>query len=329
MRLLSSIPVVLGITLTTFLIARAMPGGPFDTVGDRVLPAEVVKNIENKYHLDWPVWKQFVSYMIGDEFLDPNGKSKGVIRGDFGVSYRSREVDVSEIIGDSLPISIQLGILAMLLALAIGLSTGIAAALYHNSAIDYIATSFAVLGSSVPSMVLGPILVYLFAIRLSWLPAATWGSSPPLIFGFLSPPTSDFWTHASLPAVALGLGLAAGIARLTRASLLQVMNEDYIRTARAKGLKKWTVIIRHALRNSLIPVLTILGPMAAGVLTGTFIIEQIFGIPGMGRYFVTGITNRDYPVITSVILIYSVFLVLANLLVDIGYVWLDPRVTYE
>ncbi len=329
MRLLSSIPVVLGITLTTFLIARAMPGGPFDTVGDRVLPAEVVKNIEEKYHLDWPVWKQFVSYMIGDEFLDPNGKSRGVIRGDFGVSYRSRGVDVSEIIGDSLPISIQLGILAMLFALAIGLPSGITAALYHNSVIDYVVTSFAVVGSSVPGMVLGPILVYVFAIRLSWLPAATWGSSPPFIFGFLSPPTTDFWTHAILPAVALGLGLAAGIARLTRASLLQVMNEDYIRTARAKGLRNRTVIIRHALRNSLIPVMTILGPMAAGVLTGTFIIEQIFGIPGMGRYFVTGITNRDYPVITSVILIYSVFLVLANLLVDISSVWLDPRVTYE
>jgi oligopeptide transport system permease protein len=328
-RLLWSIPVLLGITLTTFLIARAIPGGPFDAVGDRVLPQEVIDNLKAKYHLDWPVWKQFVSYLIGDELLDPQGKSKGIIRGDLGISYRYRGQTVTEMVRVSLPVSMQLGILAILLALLIGIPAGVIAALYRNSMVDYGATFVAVLGVSIPNLVLGPLLIWIFAVKLGWLPAALWGAKPPFILGLLPEPSGDFLSHAILPTLTLGTGLSAGIARLTRASLLQVLREDYIRTARAKGLRERWVVIRHALRNSLIPVVTILGPMAAAVLTGTFVVEQIFGIPGMGKYFVAGISNRDYTVITGVTLIYSVFLVLANLLVDISYAWLDPRVVYE
>ncbi len=328
-RIVWSIPVLFGIMLTTFLIARAIPGGPFDTAGDRVLPEEVVRNINAKYHLDWPVWKQFASYLIGDELLDPNGASRGILRGDFGISYRQRGVTVNDLISSSLPISMQLGILAVLVALVIGLPAGVIAAMHHNDWVDHTAMFFAVLGTSIPIMVLGPLLVWIFAIKLGWFPAATWGADPPFVLGFLPPFTGAFWSHAVLPALALGLGLAAGIARLTRASLLQIIREDYIRTARAKGLRERTLIVRHALRNSLIPVVTVLGPMLAAVLTGTFVVEQIFGIPGMGKYFVLGISNRDYPVIMGVTVIYSVALVIANLLVDISYAWLDPRVVYD
>jgi oligopeptide transport system permease protein len=328
-RLLWSIPVLLGITLTTFLIARAIPGGPFDTVGDRVLPGEMVKNLEAKYHLDWPLWKQFVSYLIGDDIMGWEGQSKGVIRGDLGLSYRQRGRTVAEVIGETLPISAQLGVLALILGLLIGVPAGIIAATHHNGPADYGATLFAVLGVSVPNMVLGPLLVWVFAVKLRWLPAATWGASPPFFLGFLPVPDRTFWAHAILPAIALGTHLSASIARLTRASLLQALAEDYIRTARAKGLREWMVILRHALRNSLIPVITLLGPMFAAVVTGTFVVEQIFGIPGMGKYFVLSIASRDYTLITGVTLVYSIILVLANLLVDISYAWLDPRVVYE
>jgi oligopeptide transport system permease protein len=179
-------------------------------------------------------------------------------------------------------------------------------------------------------MVIGPILIWVVAVNLGWLPAALWGTKPPFILGiFPSNLDWDFWSHAILPAFALGTGLSAGISRLTRASLLQVIREDYIRTARAKGLRERVVIVTHALKNSLIPVITILGPMFAAVVTGTFIIEQIFGIPGMGKHFVTSIGNRDYPLIMGVTLIYTVLLVVANLFVDVAYAWLDPRIRYD
>jgi ABC-type dipeptide/oligopeptide/nickel transport system permease component len=196
--------------------------------------------------------------------------------------------------------------------------------------VDYSATFIAVLGVSIPSMVIGPILMWLLAVMAGWLPAATWGTKPPYILGiFPSNLDWEFWSHAIMPAIALGTGLSAGISRLTRASLLQVIREDYIRTARAKGLRERVVIVTHALKNSLIPVITILGPMFAAVVTGTFVIEQIFGIPGMGKHFVTSIGNRDYPLIMGVTLIYTVLLVIANLFVDVAYAWLDPRIRYD
>ena len=190
----------------------------------------------------------------------------------------------------------------------------------------------AVVFLSVPNMVLAPILIWIFAIKLNWFPVATWGAKPPYLLGFLpqlSQLNLNYFKHAIMPVFALGTASAAGIARLTRASLLQVVREDYIRTARSKGLRERTVIIIHALKNSLIPVVTILGPAFAALVTGTFIVELIFGINGMGKHFVNSIGNRDYQIITGVTLVYAVFLVIANLLVDITYAWLDPRIRYD
>lgn len=331
-RILQFIPVLLCVALFTFVLMRAIPGGPFDFAGDRSLPPQVVANLEAKYHLDWPMWKQFLSYLIGDDLLGEEGLSRGLIRFDFGPSLRYRGQTVNSIIGTTLPISAQLGFMSLLLALIIGVPAGILAALKQNSWIDYTSTFSAVLFLSIPNMVLSPILIWIFAVKFNWLPVATWGAKPPYLLGFL--PRLDqlnltYFQHAVMPVFALGTSSAAGIARLTRASLLQVVREDYIRTARAKGLRERTVIVIHALKNSLIPVVTILGPAFAALVTGTFIVEQIFGINGMGKHFVTSIGNRDYQIITGVTLIYAVFLVIANLLVDITYAWLDPRIRFD
>ena len=237
---------------------------------------------------------------------------------------------VNDIFRQQLPISGQLGTMAMLIAIIIGMPLGILAALKQNTIYDYAGMSVAIFGVSVPVIVLGPILIYIFGVTLKWLPPTGWGSKPPYLFGFL--PTKlgwDFFKFAIMPSVALGLGSSAVIARLTRASLLQTVREDYIRTARSKGLHERTIIVRHALKNSLIPVVTIVGPLFAALVTGTFVTELTFGIPGMGKYFVTSITNRDYPVIMGTILLYAVFLVLANLLVDLTYAFLDPRIRYD
>jgi ABC-type dipeptide/oligopeptide/nickel transport system permease component len=206
-----------------------------------------------------------------------------------------------------------LGALSLALALIIGIPAGVFAALKQNSWLDYSSTFVAVLGVSIPNLVLGPLLIWIFALKLGWLPAALWGSPDRMI----------------LPTITLGTALSASIARLTRASLLQVIREDYIRTAHAKGLQERMVVVRHALKNSLIPVVTILGPLFAAILTGTFVVEQIFGIPGMGKHFVTSIGNRDYPVVMGVTLTYAVALVIANLFVDVAYAWLDPRIRYD
>jgi ABC-type dipeptide/oligopeptide/nickel transport system permease component len=331
-RILQFIPVLIGISLFTFVLMQAIPGGPFDFAGDRSLPPQIRANLEAKYHLDWPMWKQYLSYMIGDDILGEEGGSLGVIRGDFGPSYHFRGQTVGDIIAVTLPISAQLGFMSILLAVIIGIPTGIIAALNQNSWLDYTSTFGAVLFLSIPNLVLAPILIWIFALILGWFPVAGWGAKPPYFLGFL--PTfdqlnGDFFAKAVMPVFALGTSVSAGIARLTRASLLQVIGEDYIRTARAKGLRERTVIVIHALKNSLIPVVTILGPAFAALLTGTFIVEQIFGINGMGKHFVTSVGNRDYQVITGVTLIYAVVLVIANLLVDITYAWLDPRIRYD
>jgi len=300
-RILWFIPVLLTITLATFIFVRAIPGGPFDFIGDRSMPEATRKALERKYHLDEPMWKQYVRYLwdLG--------------HGDFGLSLHYKNRTVNDIVRESLPVSAQLGALAMLVALGIGIPAGIFAALRQNTLVDYSSTFIAIVGVSVPEMVLGPLLIWTFALKLGWLPVARWGSL----------------RQAVMPTLALGVGLSASIARLTRASLLQVIREDYIRTARAKGLPEQLVVVRHALKNALIPVVTILGPMFAAVITGTFVVEQIFGIPGMGKHFVQSINNRDYPLVVGVTLVYSVFLVVANLLVDITYAWLDPRIRFE
>jgi ABC-type dipeptide/oligopeptide/nickel transport system permease component len=211
-----------------------------------------------------------------------------------------------------MPVSFELGLYAFLVAAVIGLPLGVVAALKQNSLWDYLAMSVAILGVSVPVIVLGPVFIWLFAVQLRWFLPSGWGS----------------WQQNVLPAVALGVGSSAVIARLTRASLLQVVREDYIRTARAKGLRENVIVVRHALRNSLIPVVTVMGPIFAFLVTGTLVTETIFGVPGMGKYFVTSITNRDYPVIMGTILFFAVIIVLANLVVDLMYAWLDPRIRY-
>jgi len=248
-----------------------------------------------------------------------------------GPSLQLKERSVAEIIQQNLPVSFQLGVLALAIAVVIGMPMGILAALRQNTIWDYLGMSVAIFGVSVPVIAMGPILQYIFGVLLQWLPPTGWGAKPPFIAGlFPRDYTWDgFWKFTLMPAFALGIGNSAIIARLTRASLLQVIREDYIRTARAKGLSERVVILRHALRNSLIPVVTILGPMFAAVVTGTFVTEQIFGIPGLGRYFITSITNRDHTVIMGTVLLYAVFLILANLVVDITYAWLDPRIRYE
>jgi ABC-type dipeptide/oligopeptide/nickel transport system permease component len=300
-RILFLIPVLFVIALITFVTIRTIPGGPFDFVGDKSLPPTVVANLEAKYHLDDPLWKQFVDYLWG------------VIRLDFGPSYRQRGRTVNDIISGTLLTSAQLGGVSLFFSVLIGLPTGILAALKQNSLVDYVSTFIAVVGRSVPSIVMGPLLMWIFALQLGLFPTSGWGRPIQVV----------------LPAVTLGAYFAAYIARLTRASLLQVVGEDYIRTARAKGLAERAVIVGHALKNSLIPVVTIMGPIFAAVLTGTFVVEQIFAIPGMGKHFVTSVNNRDYPVVMATTLVYAVAIALANLMVDVTYAFLDPRIRYD
>jgi oligopeptide transport system permease protein len=331
-RILGFIPVLLGVTLVTFIMIRQIPGGPFDFVGDRQLPPQVVANIEAQYHLDWPLWKQFLSYLAGDDVLGEEGTSRGIIRGDFGLSLQFRSQSVNEIIKTTLPVSAQLGLMALLLALLIGIPAGTIAALRQNTWIDYVSTFGAVFFVSISSLVLAPVLIWIFALKLGWLPVATWGAKPPFLLGFLpnlNDLNFDYFKHAAMPVFALGSAGAAAVARLTRASLLQVIREDYIRTARAKGLREQTVIVIHALKNGLIPVITILGPTFAALVTGTFVVEQIFGINGMGKHFVTSVGNRDYTLLLGVTLLYSALLVIANLLVDLTYALIDPRIRFD
>lgn len=318
-RLLWSIPVLFMVILVTFMLAKALPGGPFDHAGEKKLPASIVEAIEAKYNLDKPLPTQFALYA-----------RDLVLRGDLGPSYSYRNRSVNDLIAQTLPISAQIGFLSVLLGALIGIPAGIISALRHNTWIDYISSFIAVLGLSIPNLVLAPLLIYIFAVRLDWFPAARWGINyKELYFGFLPPMTAKFWMHAVLPAVTLGTGVSATFARLARASLLQTIREDYIRTARSKGLTRTVTIMRHALRNSMIPVITILGPLLAGILTGTFIVELIFGIPGMGDFFITSVYNRDYPIILGSSLVFAVFLILGNLLVDITYAWMDPRIRYD
>ncbi len=344
-RMIYLVVVLIVVSFITFGLMHAVPGGPFDR--EKALPPEIMANLENRYHLDDPLWKQYLQYLY-DVFVPriTAEAPQGTLQDDylitarvgnmwikwmnFGPSYSSRSRTVNDIFRQQLPISAQLGTMALLVALIIGMPLGIIAALKQNTIFDYISMSVAIFGVSVPVIVLGPILIWIFGVTLKWLPPTGWGAKPPYILGFLPAHIGwDYFKFAIMPSVALGLGSSAVIARLTRASLLQTIREDYIRTARAKGLQEQLVITRHALKNSLIPVVTILGPMFAALVTGTFVTELVFGIPGMGKYFVTSITNRDYPVIMGTILLYAVFLVIANLFVDIIYAYLDPRIRYD
>ncbi len=298
LRLLGAIPTLLLVVVLAFLLMRAAPGGPFDA--ERVLPPEIAANIERAYHLDEPLPKQLARYLAG------------LARGDLGPSYRYRDYTVSELIATAFPLSLKLGALAMLLAVAVGVSTGVIAALARNSLLDRSVMAFAMTGISVPVFVIAPVLVLLFAVKLNWLPAGWSGSGG--------------GARMLLPVVALALPQIAYIARLTRASLIDVLGSDFIRTARAQGLGRYAVVRYHALKPAMLPVLSYLGPAIAAVLTGSVVIEEVFGIPGLGQFFVRGALNRDYTLVLGIVIFYAMLIVFLNLVVDILYGFIDPRV---
>jgi len=345
-RLLYMVVVLLVVSFITFGLMHAVPGGPFDR--EKALPKAIMENLNKRYHLDQPLLVQYGQYLNDvilpkitttppdntkledDHLVNINIGPVWFRWMNFGPTFSSRSRTVNDIFRQQLPISMQLGLMALTIAMVIGIPLGIIGALKQNTIFDYLSMSVAIFGVSVPVIVLGPLLIWIFGVTLKWLPPTGWDSKPPYVLGFLPSSLSwNYFRYAIMPAFALGLGSSAILARLTRASLLQVVREDYILTARAKGLQERLITTRHALKNSLIPVVTILGPMFAGLVTGTFVTELTFGIPGMGKYFITSITNRDYPVIMGTILLYAVFLVIANLVVDIVYAYLDPRIRYD
>ena len=295
-RLLHGIPVLFVVSTITFIIMQVVPGGPFDQ--EKKLPPEILANIQAKYHLDQSVTTQYLLYL------------KQLVQGDMGPSYKYIGRDVADIIFDTFPVSITLGMLAMFVVVGVGVPMGVWSAYRQNSIIDRVCMLYATLGISVPSFVLGTVLVWLMSHKLQWFPPALWEGPRYMI----------------LPAIALGAPFSGYIARLTRSSVLEVLASDYIRTARAKGLTEPVVLLKHTLKNSIFPVISVLGPLTAGLVTGSFVIEFIFSIPGMGSFFITAVTNRDYPLIMGVTLVYAVLIIFANILVDIIYMWLDPRV---
>jgi oligopeptide transport system permease protein len=298
-RFVHGIVVLWAVASFTFLLLRLAPGGPFDR--ERKLPPEVLANIEAKYHLDEPLPSQYLRYLTG------------IAGGDLGPSYKYLNRDVNDIIAETLPTSALLGLLALLFAGLVAFPTGLVAAYYRNSAVDRCAMFFATLGISVPHFILGALLIWAVALQLGWLQAGRW----------------DGWSSVILPAVTLGAAPAAYLAALLRSSLLETLGEDFINAARAKGLKETAVLLKHALAHSLMPVLTVMGPLSAALLTGSFVVEYVFAIPGMGRFFITAVTDRDYPLVMGVTLVYTALLFLANMAVDMAYGWIDPRVRTE
>ena len=298
-RLLWLVPVLLFVAAITFVLMHSVPGGPWDR--DKPLPPAAVEQLNRKYGLDQPLWEQFGRYLLG------------LLHGDLGVSYRQSDRPVSEVIGDGIKVSAALGGLAMLVSAVVGVPLGIVAALRRNRALDYLSVSLATLGASTPNFVLGIILIVIFASTFHLLPTIGWGS----------------WKQAIMPVLALSALPTAFLARITRASTLEVLNQDYVRTAWAKGLSVRAVVLRHVARNALIPVLTLAGPLAAALVTGSFIIESQFAIPGVGRAFVTAIFGRDYGVIMGVTLFYGLVVATANLAVDLAYAAADPRIRYR
>lgn len=300
-RILVLIPLLLIVLTLTFALIRFAPGSPFTAEGEREVPAQVRKQLEQQFGMNNPLAIQYWNYL------------KGVVRGDLGPSLRLSATSVNEIIARSAGPSVILGLSAYLLALAAGLTLGIFAALRPRSPIDFLSMFVAMIGVSVPNFVLGPILVIIFSLTLYWLPPARWGDL----------------RHLILPAVTLSAVYTAYIARLVRSGMLEALSQDYIRTARAKGLKTWTVVMRHALPQAILPVVSFTGPALAFLLTGTVVVERIFAIPGLGAAFIAAADSRDYFVVMGVVLVSSTALILMNLLVDIAYAAIDPRINYE
>ena len=298
-RFVHGVIVLWAVASLTFILLRLAPGGPFDS--ERKLPPEIIANLEAKYHLNEPVLEQYSRYLAG------------VARGDLGPSYKYLDRGVTEIIADTLPTSALLGALAVIFAVLVSFPLGLFAAYYRESVIDRFCLFLATLGISLPNFILGALLIWAVALQLGWLQAGRW----------------DDWSSVILPMVTLGAAPAAYLSALLRSTLIETLGEDFVRTARAKGAREQSVIARHALRNSLIPILTVMGPLTATLLTGSFVVEYVFAIPGMGRFFITAVTDRDYPLIMGVSLVYTAILVSANFAVDLLYGWVDPRIRAE
>ncbi|HWV16666.1 MAG TPA: ABC transporter permease subunit [Cellvibrio sp.] len=299
-RILQAVPVLLLVITATFFMIRLAPGGPFSQ--ERAVSPEVLKHLNQRYHLDEPLWQQFLGYL------------SNLVRGDFGPSFKYPTHTVNDLIAAGFPATFELALYAVMFALVVGLTAGIVAALKPNSAQDYIPMSSAMLGICLPSFVLGPLLLLVFGIWLQWLPVAGWGQ----ISG-----------DKILPSITLGATYAAYIARISRGGMLEVLSQDYIRTARAKGLSTWRIVFVHALRGGITPVVSFLGPAIAGLLAGSFVVETIFQIPGLGRFYVQAAFNRDYTMIMGCTIFFAFLIVLFNLLADVVLVWLNPKLRHE
>jgi oligopeptide transport system permease protein len=298
-RLFETIPVLFVIITATFFMIRFVPGGPF--TAERAVSPDILRNLEAHYGLNKPLHIQYFNYL------------GNLLKGDLGPSFKYPNRTVNEIIADKLPTSLELGSLSLLVALAIGLPLGVLAAVKRNTWIDYLCSSTAMIGICVPTFVLGPLLILLFAIRFRWLNASGWYEPIDRV----------------LPALVLGFFYSAYITRLSRGGMLDILNQDFIRTARAKGASETRVVFKHALRGGLLPVVSFLGPAVAGILTGSFVIETIFQIPGLGREFVNSAFNRDYTLVLGTVILYATLVVALNLVVDIAQVWLNPKLKFE
>lgn len=302
-RVLALVPTLLLIYTIVFFLMRATPGGPWDESGTRPVFPEIRENLMKKYHLNDPLWKQYVDYL------------RGALHGDLGPSYRQRGRSVNEIIADFFPISLQLGVAAMLVAVGVGLPLGFLAAIRQDTWVDRLLMLLAIVGISTPSFVVATVLIVVFGVYLRWVPTSGWS-------GLIS-------RQAFIPVFALALWPLAAVARYSRSSMLDVIRADYVRTARAKGLRELAIVARHAAKNAMIPVVTITGVYLAFVVTGSFYVESVTGVPGLGRYLVLSISARDYPIIMGTTLLLAVIVMIVNLIVDLTYAFLDPRIRYE
>ncbi len=299
-RIAQAIPVMFVVITITFFMVRAAPGGPFDD--ERDVPPEVLKNLNARYNLDASVWEQYTDYLAN------------LLRGDFGPSFKYTNRTINEMIGFGFPVTLELSLYALVFAMCIGLLAGIISALRPNTWQDYIPMSTAMLGICLPSFVLGPLLILIFGIWLEYLPVSGWGYTP---------------ADKILPSITLGFTYAAYIARISRGGMLDVLSQDYIRTARAKGLSSFRIVRAHALRGALTPVISFLGPAMAGLLAGSFVVESIFQIPGLGRYYIQAAFNRDYTMILGFTIFYAGLIVVFNLIADILLVWLNPKLRHQ
>jgi oligopeptide transport system permease protein len=298
-RVLAMVPLLWIIATLTFFLMRLAPGGPFDS--DKQIPEEILQNINAKYHFDEPMWMQYARYM---------GQ---IAHGDLGPSFRYASRTVNEIIAETFPVSAVLGLLGLFYALAIGVVSGVIAASKPNSWRDYVPMGISLLGVCLPAFVVGPLLVLFFAIYLGWFRVAGWDEARDMV----------------LPAITLGTAYAAYFSRLTRAGVLDMIRQDFIRTAHAKGLAGWKIMLRHTLKGGLLPTVSFLGPAVTAMVTGSLVVETIFNIPGLGRFFVQSALNRDYTLVMGTVLFLAVIILVMNLLVDIAYAYLDPRVRFD